>query len=91
MKRFVQKGVFGDVIINGGTWGKTQIQNDATLTVIFGDSLQRRGLEQRRERVVEKRSSVSPMRNFGCNDGVNSIWETECRGVVGLGRCRNGT
>ena len=41
MKRFVQKGVFGDAVINGGTWGKTQIQNDATLTVIFGDNLQR--------------------------------------------------
>ena len=41
MKRFVQKRVFGDAVINGGTGGKAQIQNDATLTVIFRDSLQR--------------------------------------------------
>ena len=40
-KRFVQKGVFRDAVINGGTGRKTQIQNNATLTVIFGDSLQR--------------------------------------------------
>ena len=31
------------------------------------------------------------MRNFGCDEGVNSIWETDCGGVVRLGRCRNGT
>ena len=41
MKRLVQERVFGDAVINGGTGGKAQIQNDATLTVIFGDSLQR--------------------------------------------------
>ena len=31
------------------------------------------------------------MRNFGCDEGVNSIWERDCGGVVRLGRCRNGT
>ena len=41
MKGFVQKRVFGDAVVNGGTGGKAQIQNDAALTVIFGDSLQR--------------------------------------------------
>ena len=40
MKRFVQKGVFRDAVIDGGTGGKTQIQNNATLTVIFWDSFQ---------------------------------------------------
>ena len=41
MKGFVQKRVSGDAVDNGGTGGKVQIQNDAALTVIFGDSLQR--------------------------------------------------
>ena len=31
------------------------------------------------------------MRNFGCDEGVNGIWETDCGGVVRLGRCRKGT
>ena len=39
-EKFVQKRVFGDAIVNRGTGGKAQIQNDTTLTVIFGDSLQ---------------------------------------------------
>lgn len=30
------------------------------------------------------------MRNFGCDEGVNSIGEMDCGGVVRFGRCRNG-
>ena len=40
MKRFVQKRVFRDVVVNGGTGGKAQIENDGMLAVIFVDSLQ---------------------------------------------------
>ena len=40
MKKFFQKRVFGDAVLNRGSGGKAQIQNDVTLTVIFGDSLQ---------------------------------------------------
>ena len=91
MKGIIQKRVFGDTVVNGGTGGKAQIQNDAALTVIFRDSLQRLGLKRRRERVVEKWSSGSPMGNFSCDEGVDSIWEMDCEGVVRLGRCRNRT
>ena len=35
MKSFVQKRVFGNAVVNGGTGGKAQIQSDSTLTVIL--------------------------------------------------------
>ena len=41
MKGFIQKRVFRDAVVNGGTRGKAQIQNNEALRFIFGDSLQR--------------------------------------------------
>ena len=40
MKEFVQKEALGMSLLTEAR-GKAQIQNDAVLTIIFGDSLQR--------------------------------------------------
>ena len=44
-------------------------------------------MEEGWERIALKWSSGSPMGNFSCDEGVNGIGETDCGGVVRLGRC----